>query len=71
MARKGRVGRGLIKKRDAVGKPVWYVRLWHAGKMRQFGHLKQKPRPGIFTKKPSKSKELVDFPPNAIITTAT
>jgi integrase len=42
MARKGRVDRGLMQRKDAGGKPVWYVRLWHDGKERRFGSFKAK-----------------------------
>jgi hypothetical protein len=31
MARKGRLDRGLMQKRDASGKIVWFVRLYHEG----------------------------------------
>lgn len=37
MARKGRVDRGLVQRKDAAGKPIWYVRLWDEGKERWFG----------------------------------
>ena len=42
MARKGRVDRGLLRRRDAAGKTAWYVRLWHEGKERRFGSFRNK-----------------------------
>jgi integrase len=42
MARKGRVDRGLVLKRDAAGKKVWYVRLYHHGKEEWFGGFSKK-----------------------------
>ncbi len=42
MARLGRKDRGLLKKIDTAGKPIWYVRLWHEGKERRFGSFKTK-----------------------------
>ena len=37
MARKGRIDRGLMQKRDVRGKIVWYVRLYNNGKEHRFG----------------------------------
>jgi integrase len=42
MARKGRLDRGLMQKRDASGKIVWFVRLYHEGKERRFGSFSTK-----------------------------
>ena len=42
MARKGRVDRGLVQRKDAAGKPIWYVRLWDQGKERWFGSFTAK-----------------------------
>jgi integrase len=42
MARKGRLDRGLMQKKDVNGKLVWYVRLYHQGKERRFGSFKTK-----------------------------
>src|SRR5688572_8650069 len=42
MARKARLDRGLVQRKDAAGKVVWYVRLWHEGKERRFGGFKAK-----------------------------
>lgn len=36
MARSGRRDRDLMSKRDATGKIVWYVRLYHEGRKRRF-----------------------------------
>lgn len=42
MARKGRVDRGLVQKRNAAGGKVWYVRLYHDGKEEWFGSFPSK-----------------------------
>jgi integrase len=42
MARKGRVDRGLMQKRNASGKLVWFVRLYHEGKEHRFGSFSTK-----------------------------
>lgn len=42
MARKGRVDRGLVQRRNAAGEKVWYVRLYHQGKEEWFGSFKGK-----------------------------
>ncbi|MEO6306535.1 MAG: tyrosine-type recombinase/integrase [Nitrospiraceae bacterium] len=42
MARKGRQDRGLYSKMDTAGKPLWYARLYHAGKEQRFGAFKNK-----------------------------
>ena len=42
MARKGRLDRGLMQKRDVNGKIVWFVRLYHEGKERRFGSFSTK-----------------------------
>ena len=42
MARKGRLDRGLMQKKDATGKLVWFVRLYHQGKERRFGSFRTK-----------------------------
>jgi len=51
MARKGRVDRGLMQKKDVNGKLVWYVRLYHNGKQRQFGALPTKTKAREFYEK--------------------
>jgi len=42
MARAGRKDRGLLSKINAAGKVVWFVRLYHEGKERQFGSFNNK-----------------------------
>lgn len=42
MARKGRVDRGLVQKRNTAGQKVWYVRLYHNGKEEWFGSFPSK-----------------------------
>lgn len=42
MARVGRKDRGLLARKDATGKPVWYVRLHHEGRERRFGSFASK-----------------------------
>lgn len=42
MARKGRLDRGLLEKRNATGQRVWYVRLYHHGKEERFGSFPTK-----------------------------
>src|SRR5690349_21615272 len=42
MARAGRRDRGLLEKKSADGKAVWYVRLWHHGKEERFGTFASK-----------------------------
>ena len=42
MARKGRLDRGLMQKKDATEKLVWFVRLYHQGKERRFGSFRTK-----------------------------
>ncbi|MBS0151673.1 MAG: site-specific integrase [Nitrospira sp.] len=51
MARKGRLDRGLISKPGPTGKPVWYVRLWHESKARQFGSFPNKTKAREFFEK--------------------
>jgi len=48
MARKGRVDRGLVQRKNAAGKPVWYVRLWHNRHERWFGSFPTKTKARIF-----------------------
>ena len=40
--KKGQKDRGLVKKINAAGKPVWYVRIRHEGQMRWFGSFTSK-----------------------------
>jgi hypothetical protein len=42
MARKGRRDRGLVQRKDGMGKVVWHVRLYDHGKERQFGSFPTK-----------------------------
>ena len=42
MARNGTVDRGLVERKDAAGKPIWYVRLYHDGRIRWFGSFKSR-----------------------------
>src|SRR5947209_5835918 len=42
MARAGRKDRGLIQRKTAQGKLVWYVRLFHEGRIRWFGSFPTK-----------------------------
>ncbi|MCA9470257.1 MAG: site-specific integrase [Nitrospira sp.] len=51
MARKGRQDRGLIPKKDAHGKIIWNVRLYHNGKERQFGAFPTKTKAREFYEK--------------------
>ncbi len=51
MARKGRLDRGLMRKKDVNGKLVWYVRLYHNGKERQFGAFPNKTKAREFYEK--------------------
>lgn len=51
MARIGRRDRGLISKPDSMNKPVWFVRLYHEGKARQFGSFPNKTKAREFYEK--------------------
>ncbi len=42
MARKGRLDRGLVQRKDARGRVVWYVRLADQGRERWFGSFRTK-----------------------------
>ena len=42
MARKGRLDKGLLQRKDNSGKLHWYVRLYHQGKEKQFGSFPNK-----------------------------
>lgn len=42
MARKDRIDRGLVQRRNAAGEKVWYVRLYHNGKEEWFGSFDSK-----------------------------
>ncbi len=51
MARAGRKDRGLLSKPNSIGKPVWFVRLYHEGKSRQFGSFPNKTKAREFFEK--------------------
>lgn len=51
MARAGRKDRGLLSKPDATGKLVWFVRLYHEGRARQFGSFPNKTKAREFYEK--------------------
>jgi integrase len=63
MARKGRKDRGLFCKRNAAGLLVWYVRLCHEGKERQFGSFKTKTEAREFYEKVKHEQKLGQFFP--------
>ena len=63
MARLGRKDRGLLKKIDTAGKPIWYVRLWHEGKERRFGSFKTKTEAREFYEKTKQEQKLGRFFP--------
>ena len=51
MARKGRLDRGLVQRKDATGKLIWRVRLYHDGRERQFGSFPSKTKAREFYEK--------------------
>ena len=51
MARKGRTDRGLLQRKDAQDKLVWYVRLSHNGRERWFGSFPTKTKAREFYEK--------------------
>jgi len=51
MARAGRKDRGLLSKLDSIGKPVWFVRLYHEGRERRFGSFPNKTKAREFYEK--------------------
>ncbi|MEE8125110.1 MAG: site-specific integrase [Nitrospirales bacterium] len=57
MARKGRLDRGLMQKKDVNGKLVWYVRLYHHGKERQFGAFPNKTKAREFYEKAKREQK--------------
>src|SRR5437867_9976454 len=63
MARKGRLDRGLMQKRDASGKIVWFVRLWHEGKDRRFGSFSTKAEARDFYEKAKQEQKTGRFFP--------
>lgn len=63
MARKGRLDRGLMQKRDASGKVVWFVRLYHEGKERRFGSFSTKTAARDFYEKAKQEQKTGRFFP--------
>lgn len=63
MARKGRLDRGLKQKRDASGKIVWFVRLYHEGKERRFGSFSTKTAARDFYEKAKQEQKTGRFFP--------
>ena len=63
MARKGRLDRGLMQKRDASGKIVWFVRLYHEGKERRFGSFSTKTAARDFYEKAKQEQQQGRFFP--------
>ena len=63
MARKGRLDRGLMQKRDANGKIVWFVRLYHEGKERRFGSFSTKTAARDFYEKAKQEQKTGRFFP--------
>ena len=51
MARKGRTDRGLMQRKNAQDKLVWYVRLYHGGNERRFGAFPNKTKAREFYEK--------------------
>src|SRR6185295_5985594 len=63
MARKGRLDRGLMQKRDASKKIVWFVRLYHEGKERRFGSFSTKTAARDFYEKAKQEQKTGRFFP--------
>ena len=63
MARKGRLDRGLLCRKDTTGKPLWYVRLYHEGKERRFGSFKTKTQARDFYEKAKQEQKVGRFFP--------
>jgi integrase len=63
MARKGRLDRGLLCKKDSTGKPLWYVRLYHEGRERRFGSFKTKTQARDFYEKAKQEQKVGRFFP--------
>jgi hypothetical protein len=63
MARKGRRDRGLVQRKDAAGKTVWGVRLWHDGKERRFGGFTCKTQARDFYEKAKQEQKADRFFP--------
>ena len=63
MARKGRLDRGLMQKKDGNGKVVWYVRLYHNGRERRFGSFPTKTQAREFYEKAKREQTEEKFQP--------
>lgn len=63
MARKGRLDRGLMQKRDGSEKIVWVVRLYHDGKERRFGSFSTKTAARDFYEKAKQEQKAGRFFP--------
>jgi len=63
MARKGRLDRGLLCKKDSTGKLLWYVRLYHEGRERRFGSFKSKTKAREFYEEAKQNQKLGRFFP--------
>jgi site-specific recombinase XerD len=63
MARKGRLDRGLMQKKDGTGKVVWYVRLYHNGRERRFGSFPTKTQAREFYEKAKREQTEEKFQP--------
>jgi site-specific recombinase XerD len=63
MARAGRKDRGLLAKKDSLGKLMWYVRLYHEGKERRFGSFKNKTEARDFYEKAKQEQKQGRFFP--------
>jgi len=64
MARKGRLDRGLVPKKDASGKIVgWKVRLYHEGRERRFGSFNTKTQARDFYEKAKQEQKVGRFFP--------
>ena len=63
MARAGRKDRGLLAKKDSTGRTVWYVRLYHEGRAREFGSFKTKTQAREFYEKAKSEQKTGPFFP--------
>jgi integrase len=63
MARKGRLDRGLMQKRDASEKIVWFVRLYHESMERRFGSFSTKTAARDFYEKAKQEQKTGRFFP--------
>ena len=63
MARAGRKDRGLLAKKDSMGKTLWHVRLYHEGKERRFGAFNNKTEARDFYEKAKQEQKQGRFFP--------